>query len=357
MVGMSSSSPSSSKPVATPNAGARAAWWQQLGPAAAGLMQKLHRAWSEHAGQVSLTEGIKETSPDRYLDPEVLARVGFSPILARLVVEGFLNGLHKSPFHGFSVEFADHREYVAGDDLKYLDWHLYARTDHYYIKRYEDETNLRSYILLDRSASMGFGTGLLTKWDYACFLASCLGYLVLKQQDACGLALFGAKPGLLVQPRCRRPHLRQMMKVMIDNPPSGGTDMPSSLRQIARNLKRRGMVVVISDLIDDPEATLQALRMLRSQRHDVIVFHLQDAAELEFPFQGATQFRDMETGEELEIDPTSVREGYLEQVRQCCEFYRKGLAEAGVDYQLINTRQPYDQALTAYLNRRSKVRR
>lgn len=332
-------------------------WWQKLGPAASGLMQSLHRAWSEHAGQVTITEGMTSVSPDRYLNPEVLARVGFSPLLARLVVEGFLNGLHKSPFHGFSVEFADHREYVPGDDLKYLDWHLYARTDHYYIKRYEDETNLRCYVLLDRSASMGFGTGILTKWDYGCFLASCLGYLVLRQQDACGLALFGAKPGLLVQPRCRRPHLRQMMKVMIDNPPAGGTDMPSSLRQIARNLKRRGLVVIISDLIDDPAATLKAIRQLRSQRHDVLVFHLQDAAELDFPFQGATQFRDLETGEELEIDPTAVRDGYLEQVRQCCEFYRKGLAESGIDYQLVNTRQPYDQALTAYLNRRSRVRR
>ena len=335
----------------------RTAWWRQLGPAASKLMQQLHQALAQQSGQPVLAEGMTGTASEKYLQPEVLARIGLSPLLARLVVEGFLNGLHKSPFHGFSVEFADHREYVAGDDLKYLDWHLYARTDHYYIKRFEEETNLRCYLLLDRSASMAFGTGLLTKWDYACFLASFLGYLVLRQQDACGLALFGTKPGLLVQPRCRRPHLSQMMRVMIDNPPAGGTDMPSSLRQIARNLKRRGMVVVISDLIDDPDQTLRAIRQLRSQKHDVIVFHLQDVAELEFPFQGATQFRDLETGEELEIDPAAVRDGYLEQVQQCGEFYRKGLAEAGIDYHLINTRQPYDQALSAYLNRRSKVRR
>lgn len=340
-----------------PRSEPRTAWWKGLGPAASALMQKLHRTLTEQSGQPVLAEGLPGTAAEKYLNPEVLARLGISPLLARLVVEGFLNGLHKSPFHGFSVEFADHREYVPGDDLKYLDWHLYARTDHYYIKRFEEETNLRCYLLLDRSASMAFGTGLLTKWDYACFLASCLGYLVLRQQDACGLALFGAKPGMLVQPRCRRPHLRQMMKVMIDNPPAGGTDMPSSLRLIARNLKRRGMVVVISDLIDDPEQTLRAIRLLRSQKHDVLVFHLQDAAELEFPFQGATQFRDLETGEELEIDPTAVRDGYLDQVRQCCEFYRKGLTENGIDYHLINTRQPYDQALSAYLNRRSKVRR
>src|SRR6185295_5448347 len=168
-------------------------------------------------------EGLAGTAAERYLNPEILARIGFSPLLARLVVEGFLNGLHKSPFHGFSVEFADHREYVAGDDLKYLDWHLFARTDHYYIKRFEEETNLRSYILLDRSASMGFGTGSLTKWDYSCFLATCLSYLTLRQQDAAGLALFGAKPGLVVPPRCRPSHLRQLMSVMVNNAPSGAT--------------------------------------------------------------------------------------------------------------------------------------
>ena len=336
---------------------AKSAWWKRLGPGATGLLQKLHRALAEHVGEPTAAQPLTATGPDRYLSPEVLARVGFSPLLARLVVEGFLNGLHKSPFHGFSVEFADHREYVPGDDLKYLDWHLFARTDHYYIKRFEEETNLRCYILLDRSASMSFGTGALTKWDYSCFLASCLAYLVLRQQDACGLALFGAKPGLLVQPRCRRPHLRQLMRVMIENPPAGGTDMATSLRAIARNLKRRGLVVVISDLIDDPEQTLKALRQLRSQKHDVLVFHVQDAAELEFPFQGATQFRDLETGEELEIDPQAVREGYVEQVRQSSEFYRQGLTDAGIDYQLLNTRESYDQALSAYLHRRSKIQR
>src|SRR6187549_1659907 len=141
-------------------------------------------------------------------------------LLARLVVEGFITGLHQSPFHGFSVEFADHREYVPGDDLKYLDWALFSRTDHYYIKRFEEETNLRCYFLLDRSASMAFGTGRLTKWDYSCFLTTCMAYLVLRQQDAAGLALFGAKPGLMVPARCRRTHLRQLMRVMVNNGPS-----------------------------------------------------------------------------------------------------------------------------------------
>jgi len=321
------------------------------------LIQKLRRALTE-AGKVEvLTEVMQSSDPNRYLDPSILAKVGMSPLLARLVVEGFINGLHKSPFHGFSVEFADHREYVPGDDLKYLDWHLFARTDNYYIKRFEEETNLRCYILLDRSASMAFGTGKITKWDYSCFLATCLAYMMTKQQDAVGLSLFGARPGMMIPPRCRTAHLRQMMQVMINNPPSGVTDVASSLRAITQNLKRRGLVVVISDLIDDPETTLKSLRLIGSHRHDVIVFHVQDAAELEFGFDGATTFKDMETGEELEIDPSAVREAYLARMTELCDFYRKRLTEVGIDYQLINTHESYDHALAAYLRRRMKTRK
>lgn len=321
------------------------------------LMSRLHRAVVQSDNPQVLDGVMDDKNPQRYLDPAVLARMGMTPMLAKLVVEGFINGLHKSPFHGFSVEFADHREYVPGDDLKYLDWALFGRTDHYYIKRYEEETNLRCYLLLDRSASMGFGTGAITKWDYACFLTTCLGHLILKQQDAVGLSLFGAKPGLMIPPRCRSVHLRQMMKLMIDNPPSGTTDLATSLRAIVRNLKRRGLVVVISDLIDDPQETLKAIRLIRSHSHDVIVFHIQDPAELEFNFDGATLFRDMETGQELEIDPATVREHYQQQMTELNEFYRKGLTEMGIDYQHISTRTHYDQALAAYLKRRTRSRK
>lgn len=331
-------------------------WLQRLGEPARALWRKVQRAVAE-AGGPQLAEGMQDRNPQRYLDPKILARVGFSPLLARVVVEGFINGLHQSPFHGFSVEFADHREYVPGDDLKYLDWHLYARTDHYYIKRFEEETNLQGYLLLDRSASMAFGTGSLTKWDYSCFLATCLAYLMLRQQDAAGLALFGAKPGIIVPPRSRRSHLRQLMSVMVQSAPQGGTNMAASLRAILRGLKRRGLVVLISDLIDDPAETLKTIRLLRSHRHDVIVFHVQDATELDFSFEGAMLMRDMETGEELEIDPDAVRKTYLQQMSELCEFYRKGLSDVGVDYRLVNTQQPYDQALSVYLSRRAKMRK
>jgi uncharacterized protein (DUF58 family) len=333
-----------------------ASWIERLGLQARALFRKLHHAALADGPQVRTT-GLASADPSRYLDPGVLAKVGFSPLLARVVVEGFLNGLHKSPYHGFSVEFADHREYVPGDDLKYLDWALYARTDHYYIKRFEEETNLRCTIVLDRSASMGFGTGAITKWDYSCFLATCLAYLVLRQQDAAGLVLFGSKPGLFVPPRCRRSHLRQLMSVMVNNAPGGGTEVANSLRAVVRNLKRRGLVVLISDLIDDPVETLKSIRLLGSHRHDVVVFHVQDATELDFSFEGSALFRDMETGEEMEVDPSAVRDAYVKQMDELCAFYKQGLTSVGIDYHLVNTRQPYDQALSAYLARRTRTRK
>jgi uncharacterized protein (DUF58 family) len=331
-------------------------WLKTLGGQAVALFRQLHRAVTATEGP-RLAAGMQGLDPRRYLDPAILARVGFSPLLARVVVEGFLNGLHKSPYHGLSVEFADHREYVAGDDLKYLDWALYARTDHYYIKRFEEETNLRCYLLLDRSASMGYGTGTLTKWDYSCFLGTCLAHLMVRQKDAVGLALLGERPGLFIPPRCRRTHLRQLMAAMVNQAPAGRTDLANCLRMVVRKLKRRGLIVLISDLIDDPEQTLRSIRLLAGHRHDVVVFHVQDATELEFSFDGAALFRDMETGEEMEIDPASLRSAYLEQMRDLCLYYQKGLAEMGIDYQLISTKQSYDQALSAYLNRRARTRR
>lgn len=319
------------------------------------LLSRFHRSVIQGGGTQVITEVMQDGNPNRYLDPKVIARFGLSPLVAKLIVEGFINGLHKSPFHGFSVEFADHREYVPGDDLKYLDWQLYARTDHYYIKRYEEETNLRCHILLDRSASMAFGTNGLTKWDYGCFLTTCLAYLMMKQQDAAGLALFGSKPGLILPARTRSSHLRQMMQIMINNPPEGTTDMVTSLRSMVRNLKRRSLVVVISDLIDDPDETLSALKLIGAHRHDVIVFHLQDPVEIDLSFDGSTLLCDMETGEELEVDPATLREAYQEKVREIGEFYTKGLTGVGIDYQPINTTQSYDHALWAYLQRRARV--
>lgn len=336
---------------------ASAPWGSRLRAMGAGLLGRVRQAVGESGAVQVSTEISQDKDPNRYLDPASLGRFGLNPLVAKRVVEGFIGGLHKSPFHGFSVEFADHREYVPGDDLKYLDWMLYARTDHYYIKRFEEETNVRCHILLDRSASMAFGTTGISKWDYACFLSTCLAYLMIKQQDAVGLALVGERPGLLVPPRCRGAHLNQLMRTMIQNPPSGGTDLATSIRAMVRNLKRRGLVVLISDLIDDPEETIRAIRMIAAHRHDVLVFQIQDPAESDFTFDGSTLFRDVETGEELEVDPAALRATYLEKMRELTDLYRKRLTEVGVDYQLVNTRQPYDHALWAYLQQRSALRK
>jgi uncharacterized protein (DUF58 family) len=318
---------------------------------------RLFSAVTERERTSVTTEVLRDGNAQRYLDPAAIARFGLSPLIAKRVVEGFISGLHRSPFHGFSVEFADHREYVPGDDLKFLDWYLYARTDHYYIKRFEEETNVRCHLLLDRSASMAFGTVGLTKWDYACFLSTCLAYLMLKQQDAVGMALVGERPGVLVPPRCRGVHLNQLMRVMMQNPPTGGTDLAGSLRAIIRNIKRRSLVVLISDLIDDPDVTLKAIRLMSSHRHDVIVFHIMDPAEEEFTFDGSTLFRDVETGEELEVDPASVRERYLEQMQELKDFYRNGLTDLGIDYRPVSTRQPYDVVLWEYLQQRARLQK
>ena len=332
------------------------AWFRNLGREAQGVLKRLRQVLLEADGG-ALAPELSSADPRRYLYPNMLAKVGMSPLLAKVVVEGFLNGLHQSPYHGFSVEFAEHREYVAGDDPRYIDWALYARTDHYYIKRYEEETNLRGYLILDGSASMRFGTGQITKWDYSCFLASCLAYLMVRQQDAAGLALFAEKPGVFIAPRCRRTHLRQVMAALMKHTPSGTTNLATSLRGIVRKLKRRGLVVLISDLLDEPEATLRAIKLLAGHRHDVLVFHVLDAAEQEFSFTRPALFRDLETGEELEVDPATLRSDYLTQLAELQRFYRVGLAAMGVDYQPINTKQSYDQALSAYLHRRARTRR
>lgn len=316
---------------------------------------KFGLAVAGHKGPQVTTEVLQSGNPQRYLDPKAIARFGLTPLVARRIVEGFISGLHKSPFHGFSVEFADHREYVAGDDLKYLDWPLYARTDHYYIKRYEEETNVRSYVLLDSSASMSFGTTGMTKWDYGCFLSTCLSYLMLKQQDAVGFALVGDSPGAIVPARSRRTQLNQIMRVMIQNPPTGRTDLSTSLRAVVRNIKRRSIVTFVSDLIDDPETTLKAIRTISSQGHDVLVFHVMDPAEADFSFDGSTLFRDMETGEEIEVDPAVVRLSYMEHMANLKEFFRKGLNEAGIDYTPVRTNEPFDHALWAYLQQRVRI--
>ncbi len=290
----------------------------------------------------------------RYLDPAVIARIGSMELRARAVVEGFLSGLHRSPSQGFSVEFSEYRQYMPGDDTALIDWKLYARSDRHYVKKFEEETNLECHLLLDVSGSMGYGSGSVTKQEYGAYLAASIAYLMNRQHDAVGLLAFADR---IVQhlPASGRPgHLRRLLLALDALRAERGSDLSKPLDRLAEALSRRGMAVLISDLLDDPAAVIRGLRHLRFRGVDVIVFHLLDPAELTFPFENAARFRDLESGAELTAVPSAVRERYLQEVQAFIALYRRELQLAGIDYCLVDTSQALDAALLAYLSARSR---
>ena len=290
----------------------------------------------------------------RYLDPAVIARIGSMELRARAVVEGFLSGLHRSPAQGFSVEFSEYRQYMPGDDTSLIDWKLYARSDRHYVKKFEEETNLECHLLLDVSGSMGYGSGGVTKQEYGAYLAASIAYLMNRQHDAVGLLAFADR---IVQhlPASARPgHLRRLLLALDALRAERGSDLSKPLDRLAEALSRRGMAVLISDLLDDPAEVVRGLRHLRFRGVDVIVFHLLDPAELTFPFENAARFRDLETGAELTAVPSAVRARYLEEVQAFIALYRRELQLAGIDYCLVDTSQALDAALLAYLSARSR---
>jgi uncharacterized protein (DUF58 family) len=290
----------------------------------------------------------------RFLDPAILARLGSFELKARTVVEGFLSGLHRSPFKGFSVEFAEYRQYLPGDDLSTIDWKVYARSDRYYVKKYEEETNLDCYLLLDISASMGYGTRGVTKLQYASVLAASLAYLMQRQRDAVGLTTFDEALVTMLRPSSRPGHLRSLL-VTLDRVVLGRrTDVSQPLHLLADGLAKRGMVVVISDLLDEPERVIDGLRHFRFRGTDVIVFHVMDPDELTFPFERAARFRDLEGGDELMAVPSIVRERYLEELNTTIDLYKHELGSAGIDYRLLDTSQPLEFALMSYLSTRAR---
>jgi uncharacterized protein (DUF58 family) len=291
-----------------------------------------------------------------FLDPATLARLGSLELKARTVVEGFLSGLHRSPFKGFSVEFAEYRQYLPGDDLSTIDWKVYARSDRYYVKKFEEETNLDCHILLDVSASMGYGSHGITKLRYGSMLAACLAYLMNRQRDAVALTTFDdAITGML--PASARPgHLRSIL-VTLDTLALGSkTDVSKPLHLLADGIRKRGLVVLISDLLDEPERVIDGLKHFRFRGSDVIVFHLLDPAELTFPFERATRFRDIELGDELMAVPSVVRQQYLDALNQAVARYKQELGSAGIDYQLMDTSTPLEFALMSYLSTRGRAR-
>lgn len=289
----------------------------------------------------------------RLLDPRDVSRLGRLDLIARSVVEGFLRGLHRSRFRGSSVEFAEHRPYAPGDDLAHLDWRAFGKTDRLYLKDYEDETNLRATILLDASASMGFPAGGFSKFRYGCCLAASLGVLMIRQQDAVGLTTFDSDLGRIIPPKSSRHHLDGILTELDAAVPEAKTKLGEVLKKAAEMVKGRGLVILISDLLDEPDEILRGLSRLRFRDSDVLVFHLVDRSELEFPFHSWTSFQDIEDPSlRLKLDARWVREDYLRNLGEHFRRLREGCRAARMDYERIDTRTPFDVALVRYLGRR-----
>ena len=291
----------------------------------------------------------------RFLDPAILARLGTMELKARTVVEGFLSGLHRSPYKGFSVEFAEYRQYMPGDDLSTLDWKVYARTDRHYIKKFEEETNLECHLLLDMSGSMGYrGGAALTKLEFGSVLAASLAYLMNRQRDATGLMAFDDRIRFRLPAGARPGHLHALLLALERIGAGAQSNVGRPLHQLAEALLKRSLVVLVSDLLDDPEPVIRGLKHLRFRGNDVVVFQVLDPNELTFPFRGASRFRDLESAHEVIADPASARTAYLRELATLTLKYDRELRGAGIDYVQLDTSQPLDFALLAYLAARVK---
>ena len=295
------------------------------------------------------------TRQRQFLDPAVVARLGTLELKARTIVEGFLSGLHRSPFKGFSVEFAEYRQYMPGDDPSTIDWKVYARSDRHYVKKFEEETNLDCHLMLDVSGSMAYGSRGITKYEYGACLAASLAYLMNRQRDAVGLTAFDERITTLLPASSRPGHLRALL-VTLDRLALGRqTNVSKPLHQLAESLTKRGTVVLISDLLDDPERVIRGLKHFQYRGTDVVVFQVLDPDETDFPFERATRFQDLETDEEVMAVPAVVREHYLRAMGALIEQYKRELGACGIDYHLLSTAQPLEMALLAYLSNRARM--
>jgi uncharacterized protein (DUF58 family) len=295
------------------------------------------------------------SSPEKYLRPEVIRQVSRLDLRAKFIVEGFLSGLHASPYHGFSVEFSEHRKYVPGDDLKDLDWNIYAKTDKYYLKKFQAETNLTGYLVMDLSASMAYTYRQeLTKFEYAICLAAALGYLMIHQQDPVGLVTFDTRIQASLPPRSKRTQLGTILAVLANLKPSGQTDVANCLHQLAAMIRNRSLVMLFSDLLTDPGPVMQSLHHLRHRGNEVILFHILDEAEVHFPFDGVIEFEDVEEPHKLTLDARGIRGDYLKAVHDFQELYQEESAKANIDYVPMDTSISFDKALLEYLLQRQK---
>lgn len=296
------------------------------------------------------------TTAERYLKPEVIRQISRLDLRAQFIVKGFLQGLHSSPFQGFSVEFSEHRKYTQGDNPQDIDWLVYAKTDKYYIKKFEAETNITGYLVVDSSRSMGYTyRQQLTKFDYAVCLAAALCYLMVHQQDPVGLITFDEKIRHSLAPRSKRAQIGHVLSVLANLKPAGKSAIARAITQVAAMLRHRSLVMIFSDLLADPEPILKALHRLRHGGHDVILFHILDEAEATFPFDGMIEFEEPETQDKVAVDAGGFRADYLAEVAGFCDRYRRECFQAGIDYVGLNTSMQFDRALTEYLvNRKGK---
>jgi len=293
------------------------------------------------------------TTAEQYLKPEVIRNISRLDLRAKFIVEGFLTGLHASPFHGFSVEFSEHRRYEPGDDPKDIDWQVFARTDRIYVKRYQAETNITGYVLMDLSRSMAYTYRQeLTKFDYAICLAAAISYLMVHQQDPVGLMTFDDQLRASLPAKSRRSQFGDILAVLQNCRPSGVTDIAGNLKRIASMIRHRSLMMLMSDLLADPDEIIQSLRLLRHAGHDVILFHILDEAEVTFPFSGTVEFIEPETDDRQTSDAAAIRADYLEALEELRERYRTECLRMGADYVQLDTSMPFDKALLEYLYQR-----
>lgn len=292
----------------------------------------------------------------KYLDPAVVSRLSGMELRARLVVEGFMAGMHKSPYHGFSVEFAEHRQYMPGDDIKHIDWKVYGKTDRFYVKQFEEETNLKAYLLLDRSASMGYASHTVSKFQYAAYLAAALSYLLIRQRDAAGLVTFDSKIQRLLPPRSVPSYLMRILQELEHTRPAESTNIASTLHSVAERIKRRGLILLFSDLFDEfPHDLVQGLKHFRHRKHEVIVFHILDPLEISFAFKEDALFEDMETQNTISVQPAHVHAAYRQLMRAFLEKLKKACRENRIDYVQLTTDTPFDLALSTFLQKRKRL--
>jgi uncharacterized protein (DUF58 family) len=293
----------------------------------------------------------------KYLQPDVVAKLANMELVARLVVEGFITGLHKSPYHGFSVEFAQHRQYMPGDEIKQIDWKIFGRTNRYYIKQFEEETNLKSYIILDASRSMAFASeNRITKLTYGSYITAALAQLMVQQRDAVGFTIYDERVRLYMPPHATKSYLKEILHQLVNVEPSNKTSTANSLHAIAERIKRRGLVIIISDFFDNPQEVMSALRHFRHKKNEVIVMQVLDPLEQSFAFGKDAIFKDLESNEEMTTSPWHIQKAYQHEMKKFIDFYKKECREHNIDYILLDTATPFDKALFEYLHKRQRMR-